>query len=185
MYGCHRIISRDHNQVGRIQVNAHAARTAQRIQEIFERFGCFGTCLNGKMRADGVGIRGELSAGFLHDTVALMGRIGGNHADMRGDNARLHVLGQIQNALGFFDELRIERRIAEAVPQIPADCGKAQSGRLYHIQQFAPFFRRHVFGCVFPVCAVHLNSLHAQFCRTADGVCRWQTERLQHYADRE
>ena len=36
-----------------------------------------------------------------------------------------------------------------------------------------------------PVCAVHLNSLHAQFCRTADGVCRWQTERLQHYADRE
>ena len=101
-----RVVAGDHPQIGRVQVYGNAGGI-QRIQEILQHQRSFGAGLDGKVGIHAVGVGGQSGAGLLHDAVTGMAGVGGNHADVGGDHIGLQVLGQVDDALGLFDELGV------------------------------------------------------------------------------
>ena len=126
MHGLNRIVTRYHHKVCGIHIDRYACG-AQAIQEAAQHLRGFRACFNGKVRVQAVGIFGQLAAGILHDVIARMRRILGNNANVGGYDIRAQLLGHVQNALGGFNQLGVELRIAKALAQVAADGGNNQA----------------------------------------------------------
>ena len=98
VHGVYRIVARDHNEVCGVEVYADA-RGIETVEEAFQDLRRFGTRFDREMRADGVRVFGELTAGVLHYFVSLVTRVGGNDADMSRYDVRLKLLRKIEYAL--------------------------------------------------------------------------------------
>ena len=142
----HGIVPRDHDQVGGVEVHAHALGAAQGVQELFEVGRGLGTRLHGEAGAHRVGVLGQLITGVLHDLVAVMVGILRHHADVGGDDAALQGEGQVHDALGLLDEGGVQLGVAEAVAQVAAEGGEDQAVGFEHTHELGALGGSHVLG---------------------------------------
>ena len=115
----HRVVSRHHHQIGRIQVHRHPAGT-QRIQKLFQHRRRFRTGFYGKMRLHPVGIPGQFSASLLHNGIAGVMHIRRNHADVSGYHIAVQFQRHIQNLFGSLHQPRVGLLVPETVAKIAA-----------------------------------------------------------------
>jgi hypothetical protein len=132
-----------------------------------------------------LGMIRQSKAGFLHDSVAGMAGVRGNNADVSGDHISFQVLGQVNNPLGFFDELGIQLLVAEAVAKVAAESGKYQTVILHFPQQVPTGLGGQIFGGVFAVGGVHLNAVGTHGGSLGNGSASVKPEGLQNDTDGE
>lgn len=135
-----RIVPRHHDQIGWVEIDRHAGGM-QGVQEGLENGRQLGSGLDGEMGPQAVGVGRQLAAGVLHDPEGVAIGIRGHHANMGGHHVGLQILGQIQNALGSLDKLRVLLRVGKALAQIAAQRGDGQPPGLAHVKELPPFLR--------------------------------------------
>ena len=178
------IVSRYHNQICRIEVDGNSTGT-KAVKELLEHSRGLGTRLYSEMRADAVGITGKLEASPLHDLIAVNGLVLGNNSDMGGHDVRLQLLCKIEYSLGLLDENGISFRAEEALSKVSAESGKFQAVGLNDIKKLSSLCGSEIFGRIFSLGAIHLNTCGAYFSSLEDRSFGVGSEGVDDYADRE
>ena len=182
MHSGYRVVPIDHHQISRVQIDGYAGRM-KTVQKTAQHRGRFRTGLHSKMSAQRVGVTGQFAAGVLHDAVAGMFFIRRHHADMRGHNVSLHFQRNIQNALGFFHQRRVQLRVAEALAQIAAQGGEAHAMILDHVQNVLALCGGHFSFGQLGGRSVYLQPFGSQLCGRVYRFGNGFTEGFQNNAD--
>lgn len=102
---------------------------------------------------------------------------------MGGHHIGFQILGQIQNALGTLNGIRIQLGIAETAAQVAAQGGNGQTAVLDHFQEFLALVAYQIFRGQLTECGVYLDALGADIDRFFQRGGDVGTEGIQHDAD--
>ena len=152
------LITGNHDEVRGVKVDRNTGGV-QPVKELTEGDRTLRTGLDRKMRIQGVRVFSQLAAGILHDLIAGMAGIGGNHADVSRNNIGSELNGQIQDPLGFFDQLRVLFRVAEALPEIASESGDRQTVIRDSFLKLRSLFANQIFRAHFTFGSVYLQTL--------------------------
>ena len=179
--GVLRSVVHAHDQVGGVEVDAHAARS-EGIEKFAEQLAGFGTGLDREGRFHGVRVFRQFTAGFAHDLAGLV-FLGGDGSDVGGDDVAFQLLRQIEHSLGLFHVDLVVVGIHEAVAEVAAEGGEAETVGLDDVEGLADLVFRHVFRRELPVGGIRLNALDAEFSRFFHARAESEPEGLYHCAD--
>ena len=179
-----RVVARDHDKVCRIQVDGNALGM-EAVKESLQRRCNLRAGLHGEVCLHGVCIRRKLAASILHDCIARVARVVRYNADMRCDHIGLEVLCKVYDAFGFFNELRVQLRVVEAVAEVAAQRRDRQAVILHALQKFAACFCVHILGRHFASCCVNLNAGRADCNSFIESRERIGAEAVHQNADRK
>ena len=135
------------------------------------------------MRLHRVRIGGQLAAGVLHDRIARVRRVGRHDADVRRDHVGLQILREIDNALRALDQIRIQRRVVEAVAEVAAERGNHEAVVLDALQKLAARLGIHVLRRKLALRRINLNALCADSRRLIERGQRIGAEAVHQNAD--
>ena len=176
------IVACDHDEVGGVKVDRHAA-AAEAVKEVLQHERGFGARFDSKACAYAVGVLGQLTAGRLHHTVTGVCGIVGHATDVRRDDVRAQLLCQIHDTLGLFDQGGVGVGVGKAVAEIAADSGKDQAVFAHRANNIRAAGGRHIFGRILAFGAIHLQAVHAKGGSVTDRLKGIEAEGFDHSAD--
>ena len=179
-----RVVARDHDKVCRIKVDRNTLGM-EAVKEPLQRRCNLRAGLHGEVCLHGVCIRRKLAASILHDCITRVARVARHNADVRRDHVGLEVLCKVYDAFGFFNELRVQLRVVEAVAEVAAQRRDRQAVILHALQKFAACFCVHILGRHFAFCCVNLNAGRADCSSFIESRERIGAEAVHQNADRK
>ena len=112
-----------------------------------------------------------------------MRRVGRHDADVRRDHVGLQILREIDDALRALDQIRIQRRVVEAVAEVAAERGDHEAVVLDALQKLAARLGIHVLRRKLALRRINLNALCADSRRLIERGQRISAEAVHQNAD--